>query len=191
MNINRVNLSPYPFIFFKFKSVFLIVKKGFGVFLCSPVVVASRGASQPAEGEKRHRQRAGALLAASAASGPVPGREQGIRPLGRNHQPARHVRLPPPDSRGLPHHFQAAQRAAASDPGGDARGEASVAGLKAAAAGRVYPEPCCPATGGEACSWKRKRPQVGEKDFYRCRHYAFSCNLCCIKGFPNMRHLVL
>lgn len=61
------------------------------MFLCSSVFVASRGASQSAEGEKRHRQRAGALLAAATAPGSVPGREQGICPLGWSHQPTRHV----------------------------------------------------------------------------------------------------
>lgn len=126
--------------------------------------VASRRAPQPPEGEERHGQRAGALLAAAAGpTGPVPGRQQGLRPLRRNHHPAGHVRLPPPDVVGLPQHRQAPQRPAASDPGGDARGETGVAGLSAAAlALRVRPEACLTprCCGGEGETGGRHVPGV-------------------------------
>lgn len=92
--------------------------------------VASRRAAQPAEGEERRCEQAPALLAAAAGPGPAPGRERGLHPLGRNHQPARHVRLPPPDVSGLLRRRQAPQRPAASDLGGDAGGEKSITGLR-------------------------------------------------------------
>lgn len=92
--------------------------------------VASRRAAQPAEGEERRREQAPALLAAAAGPGSASGRERGVRPLGRHHQSTRHVRLPPPDVGGLPRRRQTPQQPAASDLGGNARGEEGVASLR-------------------------------------------------------------
>lgn len=105
--------------------------------------VASRRASQPAEGEKHCRQWVGAFLAATARpAGSVPGCEQGVRPLWWNHHPAGHVRLPPPDVIRLPKHRQAPQWPAAPDTGGDARRKTGVAGLSAVTVQHIYPEAC-------------------------------------------------
>lgn len=123
--------------------------------------VASGRASKPAEGEKHCGQRVGAFLAAaSRPADSVPGCEQGVCPLWRNHHPAGHVRLPPPDIIRLPEHRQAPQWPAAPDTGGDARGETGVAGLSAIAVQRIYPEACltrCCGRMGETCPWCLRR----------------------------------